>query len=238
VLNKPLFNVEIEDIQDCEEKNVVANDSMENDYAENDGSNFIDRNYINSFKLQQEKLCNTIFGEKFLQSTEIDQLPNIFKDHVHRSNNPAKRIKLDLYDYIADRGLSRDDGDALLKLFNRHNPSLRTTKSFKSMETGIKKEVDSLFDYAEIEIPWIDSWNMEDMQNCPPPMKIYVRSMFQVISYMLVDPELMLHWRNHVQLSFQRAVDRDGNRVYSNVMSSPWAKHLSMLKIQVAICYR
>jgi len=222
VVNQPLFNVD-DEVADNED-NIDANDLVE---AINDHDPSLDNKYIDSFKFQQEKLCNRIFGDKLLECKDINQLPIIFNEHLHHSTD-AKRRKLDLYNFIAAKGLSRDDGDDLLKLVNSFNPSLPTPKSFKSLETGIKNEVSLLFDYAEIEIPWIESWKMDKLPGCPP-VKIYVRSMFQIISYMLVDPELMLIWQNHVQLSYKPAVDRDGFRVFTNVMNSPWAEETERL---------
>jgi len=223
VLSKPIFNVN-EDV-DEDEESMNSNDVMEEAIIED---TCLNDNYIKSFLLQQEKLCSSLFGKGFLQATDMKTLPIIFKEHLLQSNSPEKRRKIDLYTFIANKGLSREDGDDLLQLVNSYNPSLRTPKSFKSLETSIKKEVASLFEYAEIDIPWVESWKMDKLPGCPP-VKIYVRSMFQIISYMLVDPELMIIWRNHVQVTYQKAVDRDGNRVYSNVMSSPWAEETEAL---------
>lgn len=213
-ITNPVFH-ESEDL-DFERESVNTDESFLKD------NNNSGETYIEIFKSQQENLCNSLFGEKYLYCNDTQQLREIIREHQNNTED-NKQKKLDLYSFITDKGLSRDDGNDLLKLVATFNPSEPIPKSFKSLETSVKHDVSSFFNYAEIEIPWIDSWKMDKLLGCPP-VKIYIRNIFQVISYMLVDPEIMIIWKKHVHFRFQEAVDRDGNRVYSNIMTSPWAE--------------
>ena len=40
---------------------------------------------------------------------------------------------------------------------------------------------------------------------------------------MLIDPEIMFVWRDHIRMNYNRATDRENNHVYSDIMTSNWA---------------
>lgn len=86
----------------------------------------------------------------------------------------------------------------------------------------MRKDVNKYNDCLKIKVPWIDTWRMNELRGFSP-ITIYVRNIFQVISHMLIDPELMFIWRKHIHLNYFRAKDRNNNHVYSDLMTSKWA---------------
>jgi len=177
---------------------------------------------LNQYKLHQEQLCDNLFGKEYLKCNNFCSIKQELQKYGRLSSDEDKR-NLAIYRYVSDKGLSRQDGDELLKLLKTFEPKYQVPKSFKSIEVSARKEASALQDYHEIIIPWIQSWKMDKLPGYPP-VKVYVRSLFHVISEMLVDPEIMYIWRAHIHMSYHRAVDKDGRQVYSDVMSSPWAE--------------
>ena len=127
-----------------------------------------------------------------------------------------------IYNFYLESGLSRKYGNKLLSLIRSFNPAFTVPRSIKGIESRVKKSMKQYNDCIKLSVPWVQKWKMNELKGFQP-VKIYVRNLFEVISHMLVDPEIMFLWRSHIHLEYYRATDQQGNQVYSDVMSSNWA---------------
>jgi len=181
---------------------------------------------IDTFQVLQESFCTKLFGEGYLECSDLLQIKEVLKRH---QNDISQRHKIHaISSFVAEKGLSRSDGDDLLRLIRSFEPRHSVPLSFQGIEKNTRDEVDLLYDYTEITVPWIDSWQMHKLPEYPA-VKIYCRNMFQIISQMLVDPEIMMIWKKHFSIKYWRAVDKDGEHVYSDVMTSPWSEETEKL---------
>lgn len=99
---------------------------------------------------------------------------------------------------------------------------MQVPKTSHGVKTRIRKQLKKFNNHVTLKVPWIESWRMHELKGFRP-IKIYVRNIFEVISHMLIDPEIMFIWKRHINFNYYRATDRDDNHVYSNVMTSNWA---------------
>jgi len=181
---------------------------------------------ISTFQILQESFCDKLFGIGYLECSNLYQIKEVLKRH-EIDMSERQKIKA-IYSFVAEKGLSRADGNDLLKLIRSFDPRHSVPLSFQGIEKNTRLDAASLYDYIEITIPWIDSWQMHKLPEYPP-VKIYCRSMFQIISQMMVDPEIMMIWKEHVFLKYWRAVDKDGQHVFADVMTSPWSEETEKL---------
>ena len=184
-------------------------------------------NSSNMFQIHQESFCRSVFGEQYLACKNMQEIKEVLRLHASNQTEKKKRNQA-IYSFVSEKGLSREDGNDLLRLLRSFRPQHFVPKSFQAIEKSARVDVATLFDYRVIEVPWIDSWQMHKLPGYPP-VKIYCRSLFQIISQMLIDPEIMIVWKKHVYMNYWRAVDKDGQHVYSDVMTSTWCEESEKL---------
>ena len=145
---------------------------------------------------------------------------------VRTHNNKPKKANLRneqyAYNFSIEAGLSRSNGTKLLQVIRKFKPILPVPHSIQTIGNRIKKNVHKFQDCIKLTIPWIENWRMHELKGFLP-VKIYVRNLFEVISHMLVDPEILFAWKDLINLRYHKATDRDNQHVYTDVMSSNWA---------------
>jgi hypothetical protein len=228
--NMPLFNVQ--DVEDTENDVEDTDDDIPDYISNNDISDELDSqegqpNCIRNFQILQESFCNSVFGEHYFDCQNLQQLKDLLKRRDSDLLERQRRNQL-VYNFIVEKGLSREDGNDLLKLIQSFKPMDKVPKSFQAIEKSARVDAASLFQYREISVPWVESWQMDKLPEYQP-VKIYCRDLFQIISQMLVDPEIMLVWKKHVYMNYWRAVDKDGQHVFSHVMTSKWCEETEKL---------
>jgi len=182
---------------------------------------------ISSFAISQQKLCSYIFGEEFLSSSSFEDMIIAVQSHYQKLGKNRSRLNQSisetcLHRFSLEAGLSRANCMKLLSVIRSFDPQIPVPKTVHGIETRMRKSVKEFNNCVEIRIPWIQSWRMNELKGFPP-VKVYLRNIFEVISHMLIDPDIMFKWRRHVKFSYFRAKDRNDNHVYSDVMTSEWA---------------
>jgi len=221
-IQMPHFDIQEAVVEDME-SDVNNGDNLVGEIHFQDNPNLT---CISTFQILQESFCDKLFGIGYLECSNLYQIKEVLKRH-EIDMSERQKIKA-IYSFVAEKGLSRADGNDLLKLIRSFDPRHSVPLSFQGIEKNTRLDAASLYDYIEITIPWIDSWQMHKLPEYPP-VKIYCRSMFQIISQMMVDPEIMMIWKEHVFLKYWRAVDKDGQHVFADVMTSPWSEETEKL---------
>jgi len=183
---------------------------------------------ISTFANLQNKLCSYLFGDKFITCKTYEEVINCIQCHYDTRNSNKVLHDANVYNFYLESGLSRKNGNKLLSVIRSFNPVFPVPRSINGIETRIKKSMKQHNNVIKLSIPWIDKWKMNELKGFQP-IKIFVRNIFEVISHMLIDPEIMLLWRNHFKLKYFKATDQQGNHVYSDVMSSEWALHSELM---------
>jgi len=179
---------------------------------------------ISTFANLQNKLSCYLFGEKFITCETYEEVIHCIQCHYETRSSNKVLHDASVYNFYLESGLSRKHGNKLLSVIRSFNPVFPVPRSINGIETRIKKSMKQHNDCMKLNVPWIDKWKMNELKGFQP-IKIYVRNIFEVISHMLIDPEIMLLWRNHFKLKYFKATDQQGNHVYSDLMSSEWALH-------------
>jgi len=183
---------------------------------------------IKTFSAAQERLCEYLFGERFLGSKSLDEMVNDIKLHYSKSTFAGLLNDHAVYKFYMECGLSRQQGVGLLSLIKAYDPACQVPNSIRGVESRMRGIVKKFNDCVKIHIPWIEKWRMHELKGFPP-IKLYIRNIFEVISHLLIDPEIMLTWRSHINLRYFEAKDCNGNHVFSDVMSSSWARESEKL---------
>jgi len=182
---------------------------------------------ITTFAVAQEKLCSFLFGDEYLKSATFEDMITAVQLHYNRVGKSQSRLNQSISETILHRfslesGLSRTSCTKLLSVIRAFNPTIPVPKTIVGIETRMAKSVRKYNDCVEIKIPWIENWRMNELKGFPP-VKIYVRNLFEVISHILIDPDVLFKWRRCVNFTYIRATDRKNNHVYADVMTSQWA---------------
>jgi len=208
------------------------NDFLDNDFVSNDGDN---SRVIATFLRSQENLCASLFGKRYIGCETYEEMVVSAQEHYLVSNNATKQQKLlndhQLHNFSVSCGLSRKHGNDLLRVIRAFNPTIPVPKTILGIENRMRNEMMKYNDCAKLSVPWIAKWRMHELKGFQT-IKIYVRNIFEVISHMLIDPEIMWAWREHVMLRYRVAVDRSNKQVYSDVMTSNWAKETETMVLQ------
>ena len=185
-------------------------------------------NPITTFLPKQRRICSFIFGDEFIVSRSFEEMVEAVQKHYENKNTKKSLMvtssQNQLYQTCVESGISRSTCVKLLADIRNFMPRLHVPKTFHGMESRGRKAVNKLNDCVKIVVPWIKSWHMHELKGYYP-VTIYIRSIFEVISNMLIDPELMFVWRNHIHFNYFRATDRKNNHIYSDLMTSTWAKN-------------
>jgi len=223
-IRMPLFDVQEDSVNAASDSGIISEDNTTDEYNTAEATKIT---CIDTFQKLQESFCNKVFGESYLECLNFQEIKDAFTRNDD-DNISSKKKNQEIYNFVAEKGLSREDGNDLLSLLRSFKPRFLVPKSFQSLEKSARVDVASLYEYREIVVPWIDTWQMDKMPEYPP-VKIYCRSLFQIVSLMLVDPEIMTIWKKHIFLNYWRAENKDGERVYSDVMTSPWSEETEKL---------
>jgi hypothetical protein len=78
------------------------------------------------------------------------------------------------------------------------------------------------------QVPWPESFRMnemEEMGDIPEVFELLGRDPMELIAYKLIDPTLMLLYKDHIQFNYKRETLDNGKECFSNLMSSLYAKN-------------
>jgi len=173
------------------------------------------RQPIDSLSTLQSKFGRHLFGETFMECRSYQEFIQCVQSHYSIKQFSRKLNDHRIYNFSLEYGLSRKHGVNLLSLIRSFNPSTPVPKTIHGIENRIKMDIEKYNDLVELKVPWISKWKMNELKGFHP-IKIYVRSVFEIISHMLIDPEIMLKWRQHVFLRYFKVTDADNNQVGYN----------------------
>jgi len=177
---------------------------------------------IAAFSDSQLKLCRKLYGENYISCQSYDEMILAIQQHYSGPHMQRALKEQSIFNFCSEFGLSRLAGDRLLSLIREFRPAIPVSRSLRNVEKRIRKDVTMFNNITKINIPWIKEWKMNELKNLPS-VNIYVRNIFEVISHILIDPEVMLVWQDQIRWRYYRAVDRGQKHVFSDVMTSNWA---------------
>ena len=126
--------------------------------------------------------------------------------------------------------LSRESGDALLRLISSLKPAVPVPSRWKTISNHITKKC-TVFEGTTLrrEVPWPESFQMH-LFNEPgidrlPPVVLIARDPLELIASKLACPSTMFINGAHVQFEYAAETLQDGTPCVSNLMSSDYAKH-------------
>ena len=183
---------------------------------------------ITSFEKTQVELCKFLYGDQYIHCQTYEQMIMVIQKHFQQPKMSNKLNAQIAYNFSVEAGLSRKLGTKLLRVIKVFKPNLPVPKSIQGIELSVRKCVQRFHGCVKLNIPWIKKWKMHELKGFQP-IKIYVRNVFEVISHILVDPEIMFVWKEHFRIRYHHATDRDNNHIYSDVMTSNWAKESEIL---------
>lgn len=187
----------------------------------NDGID-MERLPLTKFQSVQEALCKYLYGEHYLDCVSYEEMILAVQTYYKQPNLSGKLHEQFAYNFVVEAGLSRKMSNKLLRVIRLFKPLLVVPKSIRGIETRSKRTMNKFQDCVKLTIPWIQNWQMNELKGFKP-IAIFVRNLFEIISYMLIDPEIMFVWRDHIRMNYNRATDRENNHVYSDIMTSNWA---------------
>ena len=206
----------------------IYEEQIDDDYDNDDDTKANDQNDgiinpITEFEKSQVKLCKFLYGDHYLECKTYDQMILAVQNYYKRPQISRKLNAQCAYNFSVEAGLSRKLGTKLLHVIKMFKPVLPVPRSIQGIESSVKKNVQRFQDCSKFTIPWTKKWKMNELKGFHS-VKIYIRNVFEVLSHMLIDPEIMFVWKEHFHLSYHQSKDRDNNQVYSDVMTSNWAK--------------
>jgi hypothetical protein len=87
----------------------------------------------------------------------------------------------------------------------------------------------------KMTIPFPSFWEMDkwDSENSPRPqeVEIRIRDLLELIADQCINPKIQLLWKEHVHINCYQKTNEKGEKVFSDIMSSPWA-HNEQKKIE------
>jgi len=177
---------------------------------------------IETFSDLQIKLCSKLYGDDYINCQSYDDMILAIQQHYNGHHMQRALKEQAVFNFCSEFGLSRTAGDKLLALIREFRPAIPVSRSLRNSDKRIKKDVSAFNKITKINIPWIKDWKMNELKHLPS-VNIYVRNIFEVISHMLIDPELMFVWQNHIRWRYNRALDLGDRHVFSDIMTSNWA---------------
>ena len=88
-----------------------------------------------------------------------------------------------------------------------------------------------VYNFDAIRIEWPRAWQMH-MLNSIEPILLFQRDSMYSISGLLINPEIMYKYKDHVRFPYHESLDEDGNLKYRDLMISKWLKESEiMIKI-------
>ena len=78
---------------------------------------------------------------------------------------------------------------------------------------GVKNKIESflkVYDFDRIHVEWPRAWRMH-MLNSIEPILLFQRDSMYSISGLLINPEIMYKYKDHVRFKYHESLDEDGN---------------------------
>jgi len=159
--------------------------------------------------------CIYSFVEKLLE----------YQHHSRRSNCSIEK-QCDIIKIIGfanKYSLSNEGGKELLEIINNIYTRYDAEGTIPGTLNGIKNSVFndmSHYNYETIQVHWFEDWNI-DVIGIMDPLDIHLRNPIELISELMVDPEIMFKWKDDIV--FDYVLNTSG--VISDIMTSPWSKY-------------
>ena len=88
-----------------------------------------------------------------------------------------------------------------------------------------------VYNFDAIRIEWPRAWQMH-MLNDIESILLFQRDPMYSIRELLIKPEIMYKYKDHVRFPYHETLDEDGNLKYTDLMISKWLKESEiMIKI-------
>ena len=180
----------------------------------------------------QLDLYSRIYGLKAIESKDIQEFKAALKSFNKRKMNMMK-----CYFFAKRHNISRNGGDDMLKLMRYISPSVNAKElptSWNTVTRFIDNET-AFYKCYKMTIPFPKFWEMDkwDSENSPRPqeVEIRIRDLLELIADQFINPKIQLLWKEHVHINCYQKTNEKGEKVFSDIMSSPWA-HNEQKKIE------
>ena len=162
----------------------------------------------------------------------------ITKVQQHKVNDNIKPSTL-------ENDLEQQAAQAIFQIYNECNLSHSQRRKFSEAINALKPQyvmpldsrtlancdINSIKHYPKtaMKIEWPESWEMEWMeQNSFPPIEIYYRDPIELISYLLIDPQIMFEHKDHVKFNYTELTEvgpnGELNQAQGDVMTTKWVE--------------
>jgi len=189
-------------------------DELLNEDTMNEGQN----EEISPLMKYQEKFLSCLYGIGTLESISIESFMESIK--VVNDDYPVDTYNdmIALMNLSTECAMSNSRSRQLLQIVNGIYKRVHLKLIPRSLP-GLKSEISknlSHYKITNIQVDWYEHWKVHEI-GIEDPIFIHVRNPIEIISEMLVDPEIMYKWKEHVHFEYYN----DNNRI-GNVMTSPW----------------
>jgi hypothetical protein len=191
---------------------------------------------VNRYCQFQYDFYDSTFGVAALLSSTKEEFEMWVKT-AYEDDDGSLITRMRLYSFGVEENLSRESMGKLLSIINDSKPSVKVPRCGRTLYRGADKSLIKFDSILEKDVPYPEEWEMRTWKRrelgAPPlPVHLRVRHPVQCIAKQLIDPELMLGYHDghrHLRPYINR--NEEGQRVYSDLMSSKWAEETEgMLK--------
>ena len=184
---------------------------------------------VNRYCQFQYDFYDRTFGVAALLSSTKEEFEMCVKT-AYEDDDGSLITRMRLYSFGVEENLSRESMGKLLSIINDSKPSVKVPRCGRTLYRGADKSLLKFDSILEKDVPYPEEWEMRTWKRrelgAPPrPVHLRVRDPVQCIAKQLIDPELMLGYHDghrHLRPYINR--NQEGQRVYSDLMSSTWAE--------------
>ena len=179
----------------------------------------------------QEKLYDFSYGKRCLAATNFAQMIKIMRDYYWDKFDSKLMKKINLYNHWNTFHCSVREQEALLELLHKTFLNASQSDSFPRSIVGVKNKIESflkVYNFDTIHVEWPRAWRMH-MLNSIEPILLFQRDPMYSISELLINPEIMYKYKDHVRFQYHESLDEDGNLKYTDLMSSKWLKETEIM---------
>jgi len=149
----------------------------------------------------------------------------IMRDYYWDKFDSKLMKKINLYNHWNAFHCSVREQEALLELLHKTFLNVSQSDSFPSI-VGVKNKIESflkVYNFDTIHVEWPRAWRMHTL-NSIEPILLFQRDPMYSISELLINPEIMYKYKDHVRFQYHESLDEDVNLKYTELMSSKWLK--------------
>jgi len=175
----------------------------------------------------QARFVKELYGTNILNIKCINSFINLLLESrdCSRDSNCKMEKQSDIIKILGfanKYSLSNEGGKELLEIINsiyvRYDINNTIPSSLNSIRNTVYNDM-SHYNYKTILVQWFEDWNVDEI-GIHDPLHLHLRNPIELIAELLVDPEIMLKWRDDVVFDYVECI----NGVVGDIMSSLWCK--------------